>query len=275
MSSSTKYPATFIEMFSSLIRARDLVIQMIRRDVLVRYRGSVLGLAWSFFNPLIMLAIYTVVFSTIFKAKFGIGSDGHSGFALALFVGLIMHGILSECLVRSPSLIVGNINYVKKVVFPLEVFPWVMMGATLFHTLISLVVWLLFYFFVNQSLHWTILFLPIVVFPLLLFSTGLSWLLASLGVYLRDVGQITGVISTVFLFLSPIFYPASMLPEPYQTLIYINPLTFIIEQSRAVLMLGEIPDFMGLMIAYVVSIFMAWLGFAWFQKTRKGFADVL
>ena len=143
------------------------------------------------------------------------------------------------------------------------------------HALISVFVWSLFYIVVNGSFEWTIIFFPVVILPLVLFSLGVSWFLASLGVYIRDIWQMTGVLTTVLLFMSPVFYPASMLPEPYQTIIYINPLTFIIEQSRDVLMWGRIPNWSGLFVAYVVGVLVAWLGFIWFQKTRKGFADVL
>lgn len=263
------------EMFNSIRRNFDLILQMTRREVIGRYRGSVLGLAWSFFNPLIMLAVYTLVFSVVFQAKWGTGSDSKSEFALVLFVGMIVHGILAECLNNSPTLMLRNVSYVKKVVFPLEILPWVVMGSTLFHAFVSVLVWMVFYLVVNQTLQWTAVFLPVVLLPLVLFTMGVSWVLASLGVYIRDIGQMTGVLTTMLLFLSPIFYPASRLPEPYQTIIYLNPLTFVIEQARDVLMWGNLPDMGGMAFAFIVSFTFAWLGFAWFQKTRKGFADVL
>jgi lipopolysaccharide transport system permease protein len=248
---------------------------MTKREVIGRYRGSMLGIAWSFFNPLIMLAVYTVVFSTVFKAKWGVGSDSKTEFALVLFIGIIVHSVLAESMNNSPSLMLRNTSYVKKIIFPLEILPLVVLGATLFHALVSVGVWLVFYSVVNHSLHWTMVFFPFVFFPLVLFSLGFSWMLASLGVFIRDIGQMTGVLTTILLFLSPIFYPASALPDPYQTIIYLNPLTFIIEQARDVLMWGNMPNWSGLAVANVVSLFVAWLGFFWFQKTRQGFADVL
>ena len=248
---------------------------MTKREVIGRYRGSMLGIAWSFFNPLIMLAVYTIVFSTVFQAKWGTGSDSKTEFALVLFIGMIVHGVLAESMNNSPSLMFNNISYVKKVIFPLEVLPWVVMGSTLFHALISVMVWSLFFIVVNHSFQWTAIFLPLVFLPLVLFSVGVSWMLASLGVYIRDIGQMTGVLTTILLFMSPIFYPASRLPEPYQTIIYLNPLTFVIEQARDVLMWGNLPDWLSMAVAYVVSLLVAWVGFVWFQKTRQGFADVL
>lgn len=275
MSRSVTYSSSPMEMIKSVVKSRDLIIQMTKRDVVGRYRGSMFGLAWSFFNPLLMLTVYTLVFSTVFKARWAAGSDSKTEFALALFIGMIIHGVLAESLNRSPGLILSNVSYVKKVVFPLEILPWIQMGTTLFHVIISLGVWVSFYLFLNHTLNWTVIFLPLILMPLIIFSLGLSLFLASLGVYIRDIGQVTGLIATVFLFLSPIFYPASRLPEPYQTLIYINPLTFVIEQARDVLMWGKLPDWFGLIIYFIASLFIAWAGFIWFQKTRKGFADVL
>lgn len=275
MNPNTRHKTSLFETISSVLRHRNLIIQMTKREVVGRYRGSLLGIAWSFFNPLIMLAVYTIVFSTVFQAKWGVGSESKTEFALVLFIGMIVHGILAESMNVSPGLMLRNVNYVKKVVFPLEILPWVVLGSTLFHASISILVWSLFFLVVNHSLQWTIVFLPLVLLPLVLFSIGISWMLASLGVYIRDIGQMTGVLTTILLFMSPIFYPASRLPEPYQTLIYINPLTFFIEQARDVLMWGNMPNWSGLIVAYVVSLLVAWAGFAWFQKTRKGFADVL
>lgn len=275
MNPHTKYSVNPLHIFTSLARHRHLVWQMTKREIIGRYRGSILGLAWSFFNPLLMLAIYTILFNTIFQARWNTGSDSKTEFALVLFIGMIVHGIFAEVLTRVPSVIIANPSYVKKVVFPLEILAWVMMGSNLFHALISLIVWIVFYLIVNLTLQWTVIFLPLVLAPLVLFAMGIAWFLSSLGVYVRDTAQVTGVISTIMLFLSPVFYPVTRLAEPYQTLLYINPLTFIIEQSRDVLMWGRLPDLSGLGIYYVVSVIAAWAGFIWFQKTRRGFADVL
>ncbi len=275
MNPNAQHNISLCEMLNSFLRNYNLIFQMTKREVIGRYRGSMLGIAWSFFNPLIMLAVYTVVFSTVFQAKWGVGSESKIEFSLVLFIGMIVHGILAESMNNSPSLMLRNISYVKKVVFPLEILPWVVMGSTLFHALISIIVWMFFYIIVNDVVQWTVVFVPLVFLPLVLFSVGVAWLLASLGVYIRDIAQMMGVLTTVLLFLSPIFYPASRLPEPYQTIIYLNPLTFIIEQARDVLMWGNMPNWFGMGVAYIVSLLVAWAGFAWFQKTRTGFADVL
>jgi len=268
------HSTNFLLMFSSLWRHRNLAWVMTKREVIGRYRGSFLGLLWSFFNPLLLLAVYTFVFSVVFEVRWGVPIAGRGQFAVILFSGLIVHGLFSESIARAPGLIPGNVNFVKKVVFPLEILPWVSMGTTLFHSLMSLFVLFIFILF-SGGLHWTFMLIPVVMLPLVILSMGLSWLLASLGVFIRDVGQAMGLVTTVLLFLSPIFYPLSAIPEKFRSLVYLNPLTFVVEQARAVLVFGEPPSWTGLGIYLAVSLGVAWLGFWWFQKTRKGFADVL
>ncbi len=258
-----------------LWQARNLIWQMSKREVIGRYQGSVLGLFWSFFNPILMLSIYTFVFSVVFKARWGAGGESKFEFGLILFAGLIVFNIFAECVSRAPTLIISNINYVKKVIFPLEILPVVVMIAAIFHGIVSLGVLLLFYFLAAGSLHWTIIFSPLVALPFLLLTLGFSWFLASLGVFLRDVTQTIGLLVTVMMFLSPIFYPVSALPEKYQAIIYMNPLTFFIEQMRDVLIWGVPPSWPNLGYSLLIGILVAWFGFVWFQKTRKGFADVL
>ncbi|KHK65793.1 ABC transporter permease [Pseudomonas frederiksbergensis] len=263
------------EQAASLWRNRNMIRALVQREVVGRYRGSFMGILWSFFNPVFMLVVYTFVFSVVFKARWAGGSDSKTEFALILFAGLIMFNLFAECLNRSPTLILANANYVKKVVFPLEILPWVAVGSALFHMAISLVVWLIAYIFLFGAPHLTVLLLPLIVLPLIFLIMGLTWALASLGVYLRDVAQFIGILTTVLMFLSPIFYPASALPEKYQHLLMLNPLTPTIEYARDVLFWGRMPDFTILGIYLMGSVVVAWLGFAWFQKTRKGFADVI
>lgn len=258
-----------------------LVMQLVLREVVGRYRGSFLGLLWSFVTPVLMLAVYTFVFSLVFKARWTTGSDAAPSefdqyeFALVLFAGLIVFNLFSECILRAPLLILSNVNYVKKVIFPLEILPLVSMGSALFHAAISLLVLLIFLLLLGKSLPVTVLLLPLVILPLLLLILGLSWLLASVGVFIRDVGQFVGMLVTVLMFMSPIFYPVSALPESVREWLFLNPLTFVIEQTRAVLIWGRAPDWYNLALYYGVAVAMAWGGLWWFQKTRKGFADVL
>ena len=266
-------------MLRSLWGNRVLISQMSRREVIGRYKGSVMGLLWSFLNPLFMLVVYTFFFAVVFKSRWGAAPAGTEEsktlFAVLLFVGMIVHGLFAEVLNRAPNLILGNVNYVKKVVFPLEILPVITMGTALFHSLVSVCVLLVVFFVTNGYLHWTLVFLPFILLPLVIFTVGLAWILASFGVYVRDVGQSIGLGMTVMLFLSPVFYPVSALPESMRPWMLANPLTFIIEQARAVLIWGQLPNWSGLFLYTLVASFVAWLGYVWFQKTRKGFADVL
>jgi lipopolysaccharide transport system permease protein len=270
-----EFPSTPKEMLASLWRNRELVSASTKREVLGRYRGSAMGLTWAFFNPLLMLSVYTFVFSVVFSARWGAEEGSKTEFALLLFAGLIVFNLFAECVSRAPTLITSNVNYVKKVVFPLEILPWVLLFSALFHGLVSFSVWLLAYILFLGMPNPTILYLPLIVLPFVFFIMGANWALASLGVFLRDVTQFIGVITTVLMFVSPIFYPASALPEDYRHFIYLSPLTTVIEQTRNVIFWGKSPDIFVIAIYWLACALIAWLGFAWFQKTRKGFADVL
>lgn len=268
-------PASLAAMLRSLWGNRELIAQMTRREVVGRYKGSVMGLLWSFLNPLFMLAVYSFVFSVVFKARWSGSGESQTQFAVILFAGMTVHALFAEVLNRAPGIILGNVNYVKKVVFPLEILAVVSLGAALFHALVSLLVLLVAFAMLNGFIQWTAIFAPLVLLPLMLLSLGFGWILSSLGVFVRDIGQLIGVFTTALLFLSPVFFPVSALPESFQPWLNLNPLTFIIEQSREVLIWGHLPDWQGLTLYSIGAGTFAWLGFFWFQKTRKGFADVL
>lgn len=257
-----------------VMQNKDLLKGLVVREVIGRYRGSVMGLLWSFFNPILMLAVFTFVFSYVFKARWSGGDGSKTEFALVLFAGLMVFNMFAECCNRAPLLVTGNVGYVKKVVFPLEILPIVSLGSSLFHLMVSYIVWLLFYGLFVGVPPVTAALLPLAVLPLVLMTLGFSWILASLGVYLRDVAQVIGVVTLILMYLSPIFYPVSVMPEQYRPFMNISPLTATVEQARDVLMWGK-----GLGLSWIVSMLVglgvAWLGFAWFQKTRRGFADVL
>ena len=264
------------EMVASFWRNRQLLGQLTRREVLGRYRGSLMGLAWSFFNPLLMLAVYTFVFSVVFNARWGTGEPtSRVQFALVLFVGVIVHGVISEGINKAPGLILGNASYVKRVIFPLEILPWVVVGSAVFHAAISLAILLLAQLLFDGGIPATALWLPLVLLPIVPMTMGLTWLLAATGVFIRDIAQLTGIITTVLMFMAPVFYPISALPEQYRKWLYLNPVTYIIEQARAVLFSGLPPDWTGLGLYSAIALLVAGGGFWWFQMTRKGFADVV
>lgn len=277
MNPHAAHPSSLKALVQSLWNNRSLIYQMANREVVGRYRGSAMGLLWSFLNPVFMLTVYTFFFAVVFKSKWGDsgGTDSKTQFAVILFVGMIVHSLFAEVISRAPTLILGNTNYVKKVVFPIEILSVISVCAALFHSAISLLVLAVAFIIFNGFIHPTVLLLPLVFLPYVIFIMGVAWMLASLGVYVRDLAQTINVFVTVLLFLSPVFYSISAVPVQLQTLIYLNPLTFIIEQSREVLIWGHLPNFVGLFIYTVVACSVASLGFFWFQKTRKGFADVL
>jgi lipopolysaccharide transport system permease protein len=263
-------------MLAGIFNHRNLILDLTKREISNRFKGSVIGLAWSFINPLLMLAVYTFFFTFIFKSRWNIQSDQTQGdTAVILFAGLIIYSFFVECLTRAPLLITSNPNFVKKIIFPLEIMPSVAVGSALFQVFVSLIMLLLVQVLLTGNMPWTIVFFPFVLLPLVLITLGITWFLAAFGVYNRDISQIMGFLTSVLMFVSPIFYPLSALPAKIQTLILFNPLSLIIEQTRSVLVFNQIPDWQSLTIYTICSFFVAWFGFWTFQKTRRGFADVL
>ncbi len=264
-------------MFSALYNYRSLVRQLLTREIQSRYRGSILGLLWSFVTPLLMLLIYTFVFKYVFKARWSVlGSDGETlSFAMILFLGLVIHGMLADILTRSPGLILEHVNFVKKVVFPLEILSWVVLFSALFNFCIGFILLLGIVFIELQTIPVTALLAPIILLPYFLMLLGISWILAALGVYIRDIQQITGTLATLLLFLSPVFYSIDILPENLQTLILLNPIAVIVESCRSVIIYGSLPDSLPLAIYTVVALIVAFAGHRLFQRARGGFADVV
>jgi lipopolysaccharide transport system permease protein len=261
--------------FAALIRNKSLVWELTKREVLGRYRGASFGMAWSVISPFLMLGVYAFAFGTVLKSRWPQQVGGEHSYAVILFVGLIVHGFFAECVSRASTLVVGNSNFVKRVVFPLDVLPWSMMFSALFHALLNAVVLVLLMLVLEHRLHPTLLLLPLILAPLMLFTMGVSWLLASLGVYFRDISQVMPVIVTAMLFLSSAIVPVSILSPRMQTLFYLNPLTFFIDQARVVVLAGGWPNWTALAFATLGGLLVAWLGHAWFMATRRGFADVL
>jgi len=261
--------------FDAWLRHRSLTLELSRRDILGRYRGASFGLLWSLISPFLMLVVYTLAFGYILKARWPGTTGNTADFAMLLFMGLVVHGFFSECLSRSPMLVVGNANLVKRIVFPLDVLPWTVVTSAFFHACTNLLVFAVLNALLRGEFHPSIVLWPIVMLPLCILSLGMIWLLSALTVYLRDIAQITGVASTAFLFLSSAIVPVETLPESYQLVFRLNPLTFIIDQARAVAFWGRAPDWTGLGLYTLGALLFAYIGFAAFQKMRRGFADVL
>lgn len=252
-----------------------LLSQLTRRDIASRYQGSAVGILWAFLAPVLMLLVYTFVFGYVFKARWMGAETNTSFFALNLFAGMLVHGFLAECVTRSPTLMQQQTNFVKRIVFPLWLLPLVPLASALFHTAISFLVLFFAHTVMMQTVHWQLLLLPVLIVPFVFFLTGLVWILSALGVYFRDLAQITPIVVTVLMFMSPVFYPAQALPENIRPLMYMNPLTPAIETVRAVLFEGQLPSMMGYSVYLIAGFSFALLGLLVFNRLKVGFADVL
>jgi lipopolysaccharide transport system permease protein len=262
-------------MVTNLWSFRELIGQLTRREVAGRYKGTYLGLVWSVINPLMTLTVYAIVFGLIFQPRFaGVGA-GKLDFVLNLFCGLIVYGIFSSTLGRSPELVIDNRNYVKRVVFPLEVLPVANLASNLVYAGMGLAILIPAVLVLAGTLSSTIYLFALVLLPLCALTLGASWILASVGVFLRDVGQAVIVMLQLLLFLSPVLYPLSAVPERFQLLARLNPFVTILEDARRTLLLGLPPDW-GWWAAVTVFSFVALqLGYIWFMKSKRAFADVL
>ncbi len=268
-------PAFFAYFFAPF-RFAPILRQFTRREILGRYRGSTLGITWAFISPLSMLAVYTFVFVEIFKARWpGATELGGFAFSQRIFAGLMVFNLFSEMVSRAPTLVLEQPNLVKKVFFPLEVLPFIMMGSALFHFFLSATILVASTLVFNQGLSFYFLLLPIVILPLLPLLLGMSWLLAALGVYLRDIGQIVTLLVGLLMFLSPVFYSVQSLSPRWQQWLNLNPLTLVIENLRTVTFSAVAPNWVhwwtGLGVGCAVAVVGAWT----FSKTRDGFADVI
>ena len=262
--------------FYNLYLHRDLLRQFVRREIEGRYRGSYLGIVWSMIQPLLMLLIYTLVFSVIFKARWQTDSNSSTGeFAVTLFAGLIAFNIFSECIMRAPTLIVANPNYVKRVVFPLEILPVTTLGSALFHGLISVAILIVATLLIMGTVSAAMIMLPLAAIPLIGLCLGLGWFLSSLGVYVRDTAYAIGIVVQVLFFMSAIFYPVSAVPQALQPIMYLNPLTTVVESFRRTLIWNQPPQWAPWLIVTVISGVVMLLGYTWFMKTKSGFADVI
>ena len=257
---------------------RSLFVQMTRRNIEMRYRGSALGLVWSFVHPLMMLCVYTFVFSVVFQSRWGVDvsvGDSKGAFAVIMFCGMAMFNLFSESINMSCGSIIGNPNLVKKVIFPLEILPLTQVATTFILGLAWFVLLFIGTWLILGGIYWTMLLLPLVLIPLVVFATGISYFVASLGVYVRDTQYVIGVVLQILFFATPIFYPISAVPEKFRIILEMNPLTVFIEQARNVFLYGRMPDWLFLGLATLVSLIVLQLGYYFFVKTKRGFADVL
>jgi lipopolysaccharide transport system permease protein len=257
---------------------RSLIWELTKREVMGRYRGASFGLLWSLISPFLLLGVYSFAFGSVMKGRWpqsgDQGANQHS-FTLILFVGLIVHGFFSEVIMRGPMLITGNPSYVKRIIFPLDILPWPMILSALFHLVANFLVFLALRLVLEGHIDASAILFPIIILPLVVLAFGVSWLLAALGVYFRDVTQITSVLSTALLFTSSAVMPISSVSPSLRPLFMINPITFIIDQSRNIALWDTMPNWEGLGLYMLLAMSVALVGFTWFMATRRGFADVI
>jgi lipopolysaccharide transport system permease protein len=266
------HPCSFL---GSAWKHRSLIRSLAWRRIELRYRDSLLGFLWTVINPLLLLSVYTFVFSFVFKARWGSSDAATAEFSLYLFSGITLYTVFAECVNEAPNLIRQNSAFVKQHIFPLETLTWVSLVATLFNFTVGMLVLLVFYLFVLGVPPISMFYLPLILLPIILLTLGMSWILASLGVFLRDISQVVGVLTTALLFLSPIFYPVSRIPESMQQIYFLNPFARIIEMSKGVIFHGTAPEWWSLAALSLGGWMAAWLGYVCFMKSKKGFADVV
>ncbi|HEY0729872.1 MAG TPA: ABC transporter permease [Pyrinomonadaceae bacterium] len=252
----------------------DLIFSFAKRDLLGRYKGSALGIAWAVLTPVVMIAIFTFIFAGIFGARFGAG-DSHWDYALYLFCGLLPWTMFQETVQQSSNTIVANANLVKRVVFPLETLPAAQAFAALGNQLFATIALLIAAVVIRQNLQLTALWLPVLLIPQLLFALGAAWLIASLGVFLRDIAQGITLLLMAWMYLTPIIYPESIVPERFRWFIGINPFTSLVRSYRRIFLEGLPPDWRGLLYFTLVALVIFIFGYWWFARTRKNFADVI
>ncbi len=252
----------------------ELIFSFAKRELLGRYKGSVLGIAWAVLTPVVMIAIFTFIFAGIFGARFSSNSS-HWDYALYLFCGLLPWSMFQESLQQSANTIVVNSNLVKRVVFPLEALPAAQVLAALGNQMFATIALLIASIIIRQRLELTALWLPVLLIPQLLFALGASWLIASLGVFLRDITQGITLLLMAWMYLTPIIYPESIVPDRFRAIMNLNPFTALVRSYRRIFLEGAPPDWPGLayFAAFALVIFI--FGYWWFARTRKSFADVV
>ena len=261
--------------FKSVFLHRSLIMQMTKREVVGRYRGSAFGLLWSFFNPLIMLTVYTFIFGVVFQARWGLENESRLDFAIILFAGLTIFNLFGENISKAPMLVLSNVSYVKKVVFPIEILPLISFLSAFFHLMVSLSVLMALVIAIHGVPSWTVILLIPVLIPYSILIISASFVLAAIGVFIRDVGHMIGHLVMILMFTSPVFFSAERFPEKIKFLLMLNPLAVFLESAREVLIFGILPDFQSLGIYLVISLILLKLSYWFFQKTRNGFSDVL
>lgn len=265
---------------NSMRKNRELMVQLVKRNLSSKYKGTTLGMVWNFLQPMILLLVYTYAFGMLFHSQWidtsaGNLADKKFSYAVVVFCGMTVYNIFSDVVAMSPNLFVSNPNYIKKIIFPLEILPI----AQVITSIISNLIWFTILFvgavLFSGSLSWTMLLLPMILLPYVLMLTGIAFVLASLGVFFRDLAQVCMLITQIMYLMTPIFYSAEMVPEELDFVLVINPLAWFVSETRKIFIFKQLPDFGGIAIWLAIAVLIFYLGFCCLKKTERGFADVL
>ncbi len=254
---------------------RYLIGQLAWRETQARYRGSWLGALWTLLEPLLLFLLYTLVFTVVFQVRWGSGEENRAVYGINLFAGLVIYNLFADCLSSAPTLILGHASLVKKTVFPLETLPVARLVASLVHASFGLLILLAAVPAVIGRLPWTVVLLPVLLVPLALFLLALIFVFSALGVFVQDLSTVVRLLVMGAMFLSPVFYPVSRLPEAWQPLLAVNPLTYFIEEFRSLVIECALPQWGAALLAWVLCGLAAWLGLLVFMRCRRAFADVM
>ncbi len=258
----------------SIWRNRALIRTLVRRDVLSRYSGSFAGAFWALLNPLLLMLTYFFVFGMVLNSRFG-NDPSRAGFALYFLAGMLPWLAFSEAVGRAPTVMVEHRNFIKKLVFPVETLPVNLVAAGLVTETFGVLLFVLALVIIRHSVPVTLLYLPALIVPQILFTAGVCWFLAALGVFVRDLAQVNGFLLTIWFFITPICYPETSLPKAAAALLQKNPVYVLVRGYRAILLEHSAPDWRALGWVTVVGIAAFLVGHAWFYKLRKSFADII
>lgn len=266
-----------VDIVRGLFANRLLLWQFAVRNIRARHKGSYLGVAWMVLNPLLMMSLYSFVFGVIFNGRYGIGPDETAlDYALGVFLSLTIFQLIAEVMGVSTTIILGNTNIVKRVVFPLEILPVAQVGASIYHFLISISLVFVAILVFGRELSWYALWLPVLVLPVILFSMGLGWFFSAIGVYVRDIGQLMQFLTLALMYSSAIFYPIDkVIVAGFYPILKFNPLAHIVEEARRIVLWHQPLHFEPMLYVYLSSMTVFIVGYAVFMRLKKGFADVL
>lgn len=266
---------TLIAPFLSLWRHRELYRRVLVRDIQASFRGSALGTAWVVLIPLVMVAVYTFVFGAVLKSSWSTSTSSPYQVPLIFFSGLMVFGFFMEVVMRAPNYIRDNKTYVTKIIFPIDILCWVLVGTALFKFCVNLTLLLLFLAIFGGGLSWETLLLPLLMLPFILLIVGAAWILAAIGAFIRDLSHALQALGPIIMFISPVFYSVAQVPEPFRPLYFLNPLTFMLESARDLLFFERVFSFQAYLVFAVAACSIFVLGYMFFQKVRPGFADVV